>query len=170
MSPDPTDNPFEPPTATSLAAQSPPPWTRKAHVALTVTLWVLWVPLFISYFLDALIGVLQKVPPTAPNDRLVTSFAVTSCLQLILAGFLRWLFFRRLIGPDRVAPGSSQAVVLGIFGALVIFAVIRCVETYGFILFLQYHSWPLYLCFSIPSLICFLLMMPPLLLRWKQGE
>lgn len=132
---------------------------------MAVVVWFFWVLLFLSYPVDALVASFQKLPQVEPDQNLVSAFAFTAFMQLSLAVFLRWLFFRFLIHEKRLRPGSWPAAAVGIVGALVIFSQIKGVEVYGFILWLQYQSWPHYLGFAIPSFICFLLVLPPWLLR-----
>jgi hypothetical protein len=169
MSPDPTDNPFEPPTATTLAAPSPPPLPLKAHPRLTLILWVVWSLMFLIYPFSFLVSALQKGPPPGTaNEALVKAFAVVAFLQVLLLVFFRWLFFRFFISRQRLAPNSAMASAVGIVGGLVIFSQVQSIGIYGFILFLQSHCWECYWGFVIPSFILFLLMMPALLLRWRK--
>lgn len=178
MNPEPSDdNQFAPPAAPIPA---PPPLPApelaepsgmkpaKPHASLTLVLWAVWGLMFLSYPVIFMVVSLQPQPPNEPSWPLVKAFAVVAFLQLSLALFFRWLCFRYIISGTRLAPASLGAAGVGIFGGLVIFSQICGVGIYGFILFLQHHSWPCYLGFAVPSFLLFLFVMPALLLRFKK--
>lgn len=134
-----------------------------------VVVWFFWILLFFSWPLDFLVAAFQPSPEAATepgaelNSQFVRVLAVAAVVELLLAVFFRWLFFRFLMAPHRLRPGAWTAGAVGIFGALLVFSLIKIVEISGFILWLQSHSWRHFLLFSAPSFICFLVVIPTLL-------
>jgi len=168
MNPNPEAHISDPPTSIPPALPPLKGHRGSASIVMLVVAWVFWGGMLVSWPIDGLIAALQ--PPRIvgePARNLVTVFGLMAFIQLALTLFFRWLFFRFLIHPKRLCPGTWQASFVGIFGVLLIYSQIKSVEIYGFILWLQVHSWPHYLAFAVPSFVFLVLMIPALVIRGK---
>ena len=135
---------------------------------MCVTVWIFWVLLILSYPLDLFVAVFQpRKGGGVPDATFASILGVAALVLVTLAVFFRWLFFQYLIHPKRLRPGSWKAAIVGVLGALLIYALIKSVEISGFILWLQVSSWPHYLAFAVPGCLLSFLAIPPWLMRHK---
>ena len=102
---------------------------------------------------------------------------MAALILVSLAVFFRWLFFQYLNHPKRLRPGSWKAAIAGVGGALLGYALIKSVEVFGFILWLQAPSWPHYLAFAVAGWLLSVLTIPPWLMcqqrtgpRWISAD
>jgi hypothetical protein len=132
--------------------------------------WILWAVLLLSWPTNLLIAFLSdtpnpagsgQAPPLAPT--FIGILAFIGFATLALTFLARWFFLRFLINPNRIPPDSAWGGILFFIAAFIIWSMTKSVDTYGLVLFFQSQQLPLYLAFSIPSLLVFLLHMPHLL-------
>ncbi|MEM1443151.1 MAG: hypothetical protein AAGF67_12465, partial [Verrucomicrobiota bacterium] len=84
-------------------------------------------------------------------------------LSLSFTFFLKWLLFRFLIHPKRIALSSPWAVVVFVLGSLVIWSMTKSVEMFGLILALRGDPLSYYVVFWVLSLVVMIIHMPFLL-------
>ncbi len=166
MNTHPVGDPYTPPPSGSIAAT--PKESASATRVMRVTIWIFWVLLILSYPLDWFVAVFQPRKEAGEPDPTLSSILGVAALILVsLAVLFRWLVFQYLIHPKRLRPDSWKAALAGVGGALLVYALIKSVEIFGFILWLQAPSWPHYLAFAVPGCLLSFLTIPPWLMRRK---
>lgn len=167
-----TDNPYESPTTADPSGTQNDRLTAPSKVLLALT-WVVWGFLLIGYFADLMVlvfgykdaSVMPALEQMESSDlTMIGVLAFTATVTFGLVFLVRWVFFRLIIHPNRAVPGNWPAALFGILGMLIVYAMIKSVETYGMTLFFMSKVWVFYAAFAIPSLVLMIAHIPVLML------
>jgi hypothetical protein len=156
-----SENPYHPPKATH-----PEPDVRtSAQAVFRVVAWVLWAGLVISLIWNLVDKDLYRVSEfgsSACPNLLVLGLVAAGQTILVLA--MRWIFFRLMM--RNVDPAGLRGAVRCVGGVVVIYGMIKAMETVGLRLWSGSGWLAHYYCFALPYLVLMVLMMPARLVEY----
>lgn len=149
------DNPYQPPKLEALGTGD----RTRAHLTFVVMAWTLWIGLALSFLWDLMEMIFQgpSEPQPLGKTRLVTLVLIAS-VQVGMVLFMRWVIFRLVM--RRVSPSSWTGAIRCIVGALVVYGMIKLLETAGFRLRADSGDWRPFLIFVGPAILLAALFVP----------
>ena len=154
-------NPYLPPRANYLE-----PYVRSpAQAVFWIVAWVLWAVLVISLIWNLVDKDLYRVSEFGSSARpnfLILGLVAAGQTILVLA--MRWIFFRLML--RNVDPAGLRGAVRCVGGVVVIYGMIKAMETVGLRLWSGSGWLAHYYCFALPCLVLMVLMMPGKLVEY----